>query len=113
MGQTPHVLVNLQLGNENAVSSLPGTREEVSSGLQSWWDTPLEIPLMILYIPRDRGCSICSARACGETESQVLAQTRPARSPGHITAVFPGCMGNAEGLRDVLCWPTLVMWPLP
>lgn len=50
-GKHPSVLVNFQLANENAVSSLPGTGEEASLGLQSWWDTPLEIPPMILYVP--------------------------------------------------------------
>lgn len=44
---------------------------------------------------------------------QVLAQTRPARSTGCIAAVFSGCMGDARELRDVVCWPALVMWPLP
>lgn len=115
-GKHPSVLVNFQLANENAVSSLPGTGEEASLGLQSWWDTPLEIPPMILYVPWHCGCSICGtrARSHGETEAwskgrQVIAQTKPARSAGHIAAMFPGSMGDARGLGDVVCWPTLVM----
>lgn len=101
------VLINLQLANENGVSSLLGTGKELPLGLQSCWDAPPEIAPTILYVPRHRGCSSCGTGARGETSSrgegrQVLADTRPARSAGHIAAVFPGCMGDAQGLGDVV-----------